>query len=188
LKSVERSEAEAASPHHTEKVTNGFVPSDVLDAEFGISDGFEISSTVVDDGSPIVVKETSVFQQLRSAAEAASSHSTEADTEEPVSSDAEEIGVSDGSEISSAVVVGGPPTVAKGTSVPQKPTNPHWIIADDIMPYAYPKYSNHPDEVAHVKQFRSIWVVNHGTQGLSLTEREQSMIVEFQLSLEGQVL
>jgi hypothetical protein len=54
------------------------------------------------------------------------------------------------------------------------------------MPYAYPKYSNHPDAVAHVKQFRSIWAMNHGTQGLSPTEREQSMIVEFQLSLEGQ--
>jgi hypothetical protein len=54
------------------------------------------------------------------------------------------------------------------------------------MPYAYPKSSNHPDAVAHVKQFRSIWVVNHGTQGLSPAEREQSMILEFQLSLEGQ--
>jgi hypothetical protein len=54
------------------------------------------------------------------------------------------------------------------------------------MPYAYPKYSNHPDAKAHIKQFRSIWAVNHGTQGLSPTEREQSMIVEFQLSLEGQ--
>jgi hypothetical protein len=53
------------------------------------------------------------------------------------------------------------------------------------MSYAYPKYSNHPDAAAHVKQFRSIWAVNHGTQGLSRTEREQSMIVEFQLSLEG---
>jgi hypothetical protein len=40
--------------------------------------------------------------------------------------------------------------------------------------------------VAHVKQFRSIWAVNHGTQGLSPAEQEQSMIVEFQLSLEGQ--
>jgi hypothetical protein len=46
------------------------------------------------------------------------------------------------------------------------------------MPYAYPKYSNHPDAAAHVKQFRSIWAVNH----------EQSMIVEFQLSLEGQAV
>jgi hypothetical protein len=55
------------------------------------------------------------------------------------------------------------------------------------MPYAYPKYSNHPDAAVHVKQFRSIWAVNHGTQGLSPAEREQSMIVEFQLSLDGQV-
>jgi hypothetical protein len=47
-------------------------------------------------------------------------------------------------------------------------------------------HPNHPDAAAHVKQFRSIWAVNLGTQGLSPTEREQSMIVEFQLSLEGQ--
>jgi hypothetical protein len=54
------------------------------------------------------------------------------------------------------------------------------------MPYTYPIYSNHPDAAAHVKQFRSIWAVNHGTQGLSPSKREQSIIVEFQLSLEGQ--
>jgi hypothetical protein len=47
---------------------------DVLDAEFGISDGFEISSIVIADGSPTVVKENGLSQQLRSAAEAASSH------------------------------------------------------------------------------------------------------------------
>jgi hypothetical protein len=57
---------------------------------------------------------------------------------------------------------------------------------DDIMPYAYPKNCNHPDATAHVKQFRSIWAMNHGMQGLTPTEREQSMVVEFQLSLEGQ--
>jgi hypothetical protein len=49
-------------------------------------------------------------------------------------------------------------------------------LDDDTMPYT----------AAHVKEFRSIWAVNHGTQGLSPLEREQSMIVEFQLSLEGQ--
>jgi hypothetical protein len=48
------------------------------------------------------------------------------------------------------------------------------------------KGDDHPDAAAHVKQFRSIWAVNDGTQGLSPTEQEQSMIVEFQLSLEGQ--
>jgi hypothetical protein len=42
LKRAEQSEAEEASPNHSEKVTNGFVPSDVLDAEIGISEGFEI--------------------------------------------------------------------------------------------------------------------------------------------------
>jgi hypothetical protein len=51
---------------------------------------------------------------------------------------------------------------------------------------AYPKYSNHSDAAAHVKKFQSIWAVNHGMQGLSLTECEQSLMVEFQLSLEGQ--
>ena len=54
------------------------------------------------------------------------------------------------------------------------------------MPYPYPKYTNHPDARAHVKQFRSIWAVNHGIQGLSAANAEQSKIVEFQLSLEGQ--
>jgi hypothetical protein len=66
-----------------------------------------------------------------------------------------------------AVGFGGPLAAATGTSVP---------LADSIMPYAYPKYSNHPDAAAHVKQFRSIWAVNHGTQGLTPTEQEQSMI------------
>jgi hypothetical protein len=169
--SAGRSAAEAASPQHTETVKDGFVPSVVPDAaEIGISDGHEISSTVVADGSPIIVIGTSVPQQLRSAAEEASPHPTETVTNGFVPSNAEEIGVSDGSEISSAGVVGGPPTVAKGTTVPQKPTNPRRIIADDIMSYAYPKYSYHPDAAAHVKQFRSIWAVNHGTQGLSPME------------------
>jgi hypothetical protein len=70
--------------------------------------------------------------------------------------------------------------------VPMNPMTRHPKFADDIMPNAYPKYSHHPDAAAHVKQFWSIWAVNHGTQGLTPMEREQSMIVEFQLSLEGQ--
>jgi hypothetical protein len=152
-------------------VLDGFVPSVFPDAsEIGISNGHEISSTVVADGSRTVVTGTVVPQQLRSAAEEALPNPTETVTNGFVTSDVEEIGVSEGSEISSAVVVGGPPTVTKGTGVPQKLTNPHRIIADDNMPYAYPKYSNHPDAAAHVKQFRSIWAVNHGTQGLSPTE------------------
>jgi hypothetical protein len=123
-----------------------------------------------------------------SAAEEASSHPTQKVTDGHVPSvvpDAQVIEISEGLKISAAVVVGGSPTVAKGTSVPHKPTNRCRTIADDIMSYAYPKYANHPDAAAHVKQFRSIWAVNHATQGLSPTEREQSMIVEFQLSLEG---
>jgi hypothetical protein len=125
----------------------------------------------------------------RSAAEEASSHPTEKVTDGHVLSvvpEAQEIEISEGLEISATVVVGGSLTVAKGTGVPNKTTNQRRTIADDIMSYAYPKYSNHPDAAAHVKQFRSICAVNHGTQGLSSTEREQSMIVEFQLSLEGQ--
>jgi hypothetical protein len=43
----------------------------------------------------------------------------------------------------------------------------------------YLKYANHLNVVTHVKQFRFISAVNHGTQGLSPPEREQSMIVEF---------
>jgi hypothetical protein len=161
-------------------VTNGFVPSVIPDAgEIEILDGLKISSTVVVDISPTVVMGTGVPQQLGSAVEQASPHPTETVTDGHVPSDAEEIGIPDGSKIPSTVVVGRP--------VPQRLTNQCRILTDDIMPYAYPKYSNHPDAAAHVKQFRSIWAMNHGTQGLSLMEREQSMIVEFQLSLEGQV-
>jgi hypothetical protein len=125
----------------------------------------------------------------RSADEEASSHATEKDMDGLVPSvvpNAQEIKISVGLEISVEVVVGGSPTVAKGTGVPNKPTNQRQTIADDIMLYAYPKYSNHPDAAAHIKQFRSIWAVNHGTQGLFAMEREHSMIMEFQLSMEGQ--
>jgi hypothetical protein len=61
LNSAERSAAQSVSPHQPEKVTDGFVPSDVSDAEkIGISDGLEIPSTVVADGSPTVVMGTGV--------------------------------------------------------------------------------------------------------------------------------
>jgi hypothetical protein len=69
----------------------------------------------------------------------------------------------------------------------QNPIKWRIITEDATMPYAYPKYSNHLDAAAHVKQFQSIWAVNHGTQGLSLAEKEQSMIVDIQLCLEGHV-
>jgi hypothetical protein len=67
--------------------------------------------------------------------------------------DAQGTKISDGLEISAAVVVGGSPTIAKGTGVPNRPTNQCRTIANDIMLYACPKYSNHLDVVAHVKQF-----------------------------------
>jgi hypothetical protein len=52
----------SASPHYSELVTSGFAPSGVADAEIGISDGFEISSTVVACRPLTVVKETGVPQ------------------------------------------------------------------------------------------------------------------------------
>jgi hypothetical protein len=184
LKCAERSAAEEALPHHPEPVTIGFALSGVADAEIGISDGFEISSIVVAGGPPTVVKGTGVFRQVGSAAEGASPDSTEVITNGTVFSDLEDSGVSDGYETSSAVV--GSPAVGMGIGVSQLTTHQRPKIEDDTMPYAYPKYYNHPDSAVHVKKFRSIWAVNHGTQGLSLTKCEQSMIVDFQLSLEGQ--
>ncbi len=56
---------------------------------------------------------------------------------------------------------------------------------EEDMPYPYPKYSNHPDTRSHMKQFRSIWAMNHGIQGLSAASVEKSKIVEFEMSLEG---
>jgi hypothetical protein len=70
-------------------------------------------------------------------------------------------------------------TAGTGVGASLTPTRLQRGLDEDTMPYDYPKYSNHPDAVVHVKQFRSIGAVNHGTQGLSPTEREQSMIVEF---------
>jgi hypothetical protein len=65
--------------------------------------------------------------------------------------------------------LGGPLAAAIGTGVPVPTMNRRQNFSDDIMPYAYPKYSNHPDVAAHVKQFQSIWAVNHGMQGLNPT-------------------
>jgi hypothetical protein len=183
-KRTERSAAEEASPHYSELVTSGFAPSGVPDTEIGISDGFEISSTVVAGGPPTLVEETGVSHQGWRRAAEVSPESSEVPTEDTVFSEIEDSGVSDGSGTSSAVV--GLLTVGTGAGGSQITTRLCRQIDEDTMPYAYPKYSNHPDSVAHVKQFRSIWAVNHGTQGLSPPQREQSMIVEFQLSLEGQ--
>jgi hypothetical protein len=183
-KHAERSAAQEASPHHSKPVTSGFAPSDVTDVGIGILDGSEILSTIIAGEPPTVVKETGVSQQFRRAAEEASPDSTEAITDGTIFSDTKDSGVSDGYETSSAAVAS--PAVGTGRGVSQLPTHQHRTIEEDTMPYAYPKYSNHPDAAAHVKQFQSIWAVNHGTQGLSRTECEQSMIVEFQLSFEGQ--
>jgi hypothetical protein len=76
------------------------------------------------------------------------------------------------SQGSVSLVVPATPRNGPGASTPvQTPIKRRTITEDDTMPYAYPKYSNHPDVAAHVKQFRSIWAVNHGMQGLSLAKK-----------------
>jgi hypothetical protein len=62
-KRAERSAAEEASPHYSELVTSGFAPLGVADVEIGISDGFEISLTILAGGPPTVVEETRVSHQ-----------------------------------------------------------------------------------------------------------------------------
>jgi hypothetical protein len=185
-KRAERSAAEGASPHYSEPVTSGFAPLGVADTEIKISDGFKISSTVVAGGSLTVVEETGVSHQDWRQAEEVSPESSEVSTEDTVFSDTEDSCVLDESGTSSAVV--GLPTVGMGAGGSPITTRLRRMIDEDTMPYAYLKCSNHPYAAAHVKQFRSIWAVNHGTQGLSPAEREQSMIVEFQLFLEGQAV
>jgi hypothetical protein len=134
-------------------------PSGVADAENGISEGAEISSTVVASGPPTVVEETGVSHSNWRQVEEASLVSSEVPTEDTAFSDIEDSGVSDGSGTLSAVL--GLPTVGTGAGASQTTTRLRRTLDDDTMPYAYPKYSNHPDAAAHVKQFRSIWAVNH---------------------------
>jgi hypothetical protein len=57
---AERSAAEETSPHYSELVTSWLAPSGVADTANGISEGAEISSTVVAGGPPTVVEETGV--------------------------------------------------------------------------------------------------------------------------------
>jgi hypothetical protein len=59
-KRAERSAAEEASPHYSEPVTSRLAPSGVADAAYGISEGAEISSTVVANGPETVGEETGV--------------------------------------------------------------------------------------------------------------------------------
>ena len=100
-------------------------------------------------------------------------------------------------EISHGSTVASPPNVAATTIVPLSALQTVGAQAssrgslgvqfeEEIMSYPYPKYSNHPNARWHFKQFHSIWAMNHKIQGLSTTNAEQSKIVEFQLSLEGQ--
>jgi hypothetical protein len=56
------------------------------------------------------------------------------------------------------------PRNSTGASISiQTPIQRRIIIEDDTMLYAYPKYSKPLDTAAHIKQFKSIWAVNHGT-------------------------
>jgi hypothetical protein len=176
-KRAERSAAKEASPHYSEPVTSRLAPSGVADATSRISEGAEISSTVVADGPATVAEETGVSQSNWRQVEEASPASSEVPTKDTAGSDTEDSGVSDGSETSSAVV--GASTAGTGAGASLATTHLRRNLDKDTMPYAYPKYANHPNAAAHVKQFQSIWAVNHGTQGLTPTKREQSMIVEF---------
>jgi hypothetical protein len=79
--------------------------------------------------------------------------------------------ISDGLKIlaaSSPAEVDGISAAAIGTSVPRQPTIQRRKPADDIMSYAYPKYSSHPDTAAHVKQFQSIWAMNAGIESIGV--------------------
>jgi hypothetical protein len=182
-KRAERSAAEEASPHYSEPLTSRLAPSDVADAAYGISEGAEISSTIVEDEPATVGEETGVSRSNWRQVEEASLASSEVPPEDTACSDTEDSGVSDGSETSSAVV--GLSTAGTGACASLPPTQLRRGLDEDTMSYAYPKYSNHPDATAHVKKFRSIWAVNHGTQGLTPTGREQSMIVEmFQVKID----
>jgi hypothetical protein len=183
-KRAESSAAEEASPHYSEPVTSQLAPSGVADATSGISAGAEISTTVVADGPTTVGEETGVSLSNWRQVEEASPASSELPMEDTACSDTEDSGVSDGSGTSSAVGAASIAGTGAGASLPT--THLRRNLDEETMPYAYPKYANHPDAAAHVKQFWSIWAVNHGTQGLTPTKREQSMIVEFQLSLEAQ--
>jgi hypothetical protein len=165
---AERSAAEEASPHYSELVTSRLAPSGVADAAYGVSDGAEISSTVVVDGPATVGGETGVSRLHWRKVEEASPASSEVPMEDTACSDTEDSGVSDGSGTSSVVVALATASTGAGASL--TPTRLRKGLDDDTMPYAYPKYSNHPDAAAHVKQFRSIWAVNHGTQGLTPME------------------
>jgi hypothetical protein len=130
---------EAASSYLTKEIADGFVPS--KSAGWSVVDEASLHPTepVTDRFVPLDIPDGEVTEIL------------------------------EGLGISAEVVAGGPPTIVTGMGVPIQPTNQRQIIVDDIMTYAYPRYSYHPDVAAHVKQFQSIWALNHGTQGLSLT-------------------
>ena len=53
------------------------------------------------------------------------------------------------------------------------------------MSYPYSKYRDGVDAEAHIRDFLTIWEINHAAQRLSATAEEKSKIVEFVLSLDG---
>ena len=53
------------------------------------------------------------------------------------------------------------------------------------MPYAYPRFTDGPDEDLHIRTYECTWQTNHSTQRLTTAEIESSKIAEFTLSLNG---
>ena len=62
------------------------------------------------------------------------------------------------------------------------------VDEEDNMPYPYPKYNDEPDMEAHVQAFLITWPANHVSQELAQAAADASKIIEFGLSLEGQVV
>ena len=59
------------------------------------------------------------------------------------------------------------------------------IWAEEKISYPYSKYRDDADAEAHIRDFLTIWEINHAAQRLSATAEEKSKIVEFVLSLDG---
>ena len=61
------------------------------------------------------------------------------------------------------------------------------IWSEDNMPYPYSKFREGADAEAHIRDFLTTWEINHGAQRLSAVGEDKSKIVEFVLSLDGQL-
>jgi hypothetical protein len=81
-KRAERNAAEEASPHYSKPVTSQLAPSGVANAASGISEGAEISTTVVADGPATIGEETGVSRSHWRQVEEASPASSEVPMED----------------------------------------------------------------------------------------------------------